>query len=306
VWSWLLLGVVLLVGAWIVWHDRSNLSQAFQEIGWRAFAVSGVLAVLGTAALLGLWRTLLLGLAVDAPTGQAWDVFFLTQLGKYVPGLVWPALAQMEAGRRWGAGRRVMLTANVLMLTVLTGSGVVVGLLLLPWSVGVGWVPWWAWALLGIAVVVCLTPRIVTVVVDRVVVRLGGEPLDVRVGAATMLRALTWAVVVWVLYGAHVWVLVHAVGGSGRDAVAASVGGMALGWALGLVAVLAPAGAGVRDGVLVVVLAPVVGRSAALAVALGSRGLQALADVLLAGSAALRTVAGRRGQSGRRSDVWSG
>jgi uncharacterized membrane protein YbhN (UPF0104 family) len=71
------------------------------------------------------------------------------------------------------------------------------------------------------------------------------------------------------------------------DLWVAATGGIALGWALGLLAVLAPAGLGVRDAVVLAALAPLVGRSPALAVTLASRGLLSLADVLLAAAAAL-------------------
>jgi hypothetical protein len=274
----------------VVARNRDQLADAFAEIGWGPFLLSGCLAVLGTASLFGLWRALLRGLGAEIPVSRGWDVFFVSQLGKYLPGLVWPAVAQMEAGRRWGLSRRVMLAANLLMLTVLTGSGLVVGLLLLPWSTGVDGVPWWAWLGAALAVGVCLYPRMLTALVDRVFRRRASESPRVSLTPSAMARALAWALLVWVVYGVHVWVLVRAVGGSGADAAVASVGGMAIGWALGLVVVIAPAGAGVRDGILVAVLAPLIGRTPALAVALGSRGLQALADVLLAAAGALRTA----------------
>lgn len=273
---------MLLLAAYVVLRNREALGQAFAEIGWGPMLASGVLALLGTIALLGVWGALLGGLGTDPPRGEAWPVFFVSQLGKYLPGLLWPAVAQMEAGRRWGARRSVMLAANLLLLAVLASSGVVVGLALLPWSVGVSGVSWWAWLAAVAVAVVCLRPGLLTRVLDELFRLARREPPSLSVPPRAMARAYAWALVVWLLYGAHVAVLVHAVGGSGADAWAASVGGLALGWAIGLVAVFAPAGLGVREAVLTASLAPVVGRAPALAVALASRGLLALVDVLLA------------------------
>ena len=262
-------------------RNRAALEQAFTEIGWGAMAVSGVFALLGTMALLGLWRVLLRGLGTIPPLGEAWPVFYVSQLGKYLPGLLWPAVAQMESGRRWGARRSVMLAANLLLLAVLASSGVVVGLALLPWSVGLTGVSWWAWVAAGALAVVCVWPGVLTQVLDELFRLAKREPPSLSVPPRAMALAYAWAMVVWLLYGAQIAVLVHAVGGSGTDAWAASVGGMALGWAIGLVAVFAPAGVGVREAVITASLAPVVGRAPALAVALASRGLLALCDVVL-------------------------
>jgi uncharacterized membrane protein YbhN (UPF0104 family) len=109
-----------------------------------------------------------------------------------------------------------------------------------------------------------------------------------------MLLAFGWSLVVWALFGIHIWLLSHAVGASGATTVAAAVGGIALAWALGMVAVMSPDGLGVRDGVLLAVLAPIVGRTPALAIALASRVMFALADVILAGVAALGLRPDRR------------
>jgi hypothetical protein len=57
-----------------------------------------------------------------------------------------------------------------------------------------------------------------------------------------------------------------------------AVGAFALAWAVGFVVVVVPAGAGVREAVLVVLLSGSVGHSTALAAALATRLLMTLAD----------------------------
>ena len=292
-WSWILLAVIAGIGVYLVVRDRHSLAIAFREIGWGAIALSSVFALLGTVVLLGLWISVLRGLGVAVPMGRAWRVFFISQLGKYLPGLLWPALAQMEAGRRWGARRSEMLAANLLMIGVLTGTGLVLGLVMLPGSVGLGGIPGWtAWILAGLLVVVCLWPHLLSRVVDGIYAVLHREPPNLYASPRDMAVSFAWAIATWLLYGVHVWVLVRSVGGTGADAWVAATGGIALGWALGLIAVIAPAGVGVRDAVLVAVLAPIVGRTPALAVALASRGILALTDVALAAVAAFQSARG--------------
>ena len=75
--------------------------------------VAGLLAVAGTWLIERIWYSLLLGLgtsaspdhgdrepSADAESLDAAGVFFVSQLGKYLPGSVWPVLAQMQFGVR--------------------------------------------------------------------------------------------------------------------------------------------------------------------------------------------------------------
>jgi hypothetical protein len=69
----------------------------------------------------------------------------------------------------------------------------------------------------------------------------------------------------------------------------ASVGGYALGFSLGMAAIGLPAGAGLREAVLVVALSGVLSPGLALLVALLARGIAVLADVVVALVAAFLT-----------------
>jgi hypothetical protein len=57
---------------------------------------------------------------------------------------------------------------------------------------------------------------------------------------------------------------------------------------VGFVIVFAPAGAGARDALLILALGPLVGHQAALAIALVSRAVNTISDLLVAGAAAFR------------------
>ena len=91
----------------------------------------------------------------------------------------------------------------------------------------------------------------------------------------------------------------------------AAIGGMGLAWAAGLIFIPAPAGAGVRDAVLVATFAPLIGTTAAFAVALASRVLLLVVDVVLALAGAVAFGLRRKPRQGywlrrRSSDVHSG
>ena len=131
-------------------------------------------------------------------------MFFVSQLGKYLPGSVWPVLAQMEFGRRWGAPRRTMLAANVLLLAMVTATGLVVGCR----AAAVVEQRRLREVLVDAAaalfpLLVALHPRTIPAVIDWTLARVGREPLGVRVTGRSMLVATLWGFATWVLMGLH-------------------------------------------------------------------------------------------------------
>jgi hypothetical protein len=106
-----------------------------------------------------------------------------------------------------------------------------------------------------------------------------------------MLRAAGWALVSWLAYGLHVWVLAAQFGAGGPPLVARATGAFAAAWCAGFLLVVAPAGAGVREAALVLLLGGVLTRPEATVVAVVSRLLFVVGDL---GWAAAALLAWRR------------
>ena len=287
-WLPIALGVVALVLAVIaIARDRHQLADAIRQIGPGALAGSAAAALVGVAVIVLLWWQVLAGLDAPVPVLTAVRVFFPSQLGKYLPGALWPVLAQMEFGRRRGISRRRMLSANALMLILSLAVGLVVAAACLPTSSAEALRRyWWTFVFLPLLVLL-LVPRVVPGIVDRIFAKLGREPLDARLPVSASIRASGWSLLNWLGLGLHVYLLARPFGASGGQALLAALGGTALAVCAGILFIPAPAGAGIRDAVLVLTLAPAIGTTHALAVALLSRAMLIVIDLLLAGLALL-------------------
>ncbi|WP_167288968.1 lysylphosphatidylglycerol synthase domain-containing protein [Nocardioides seonyuensis] len=286
------LAVLIVLGsAYVLAAQGEGLSTAVRELSPGRVALSALAAIVGGMCVERTWLSLLNGFGVDVPHRDAAAGFYTTQLGKYVPGSVWPVLAQVHLGARLGVPRRMMLGASLLLLVMVTASGTVVGALLLPWSSADSIARYWWLLLLLPALLLLLHPRVVMWLIDRASLVTSVEQLDARVSPQAVLRAGIWSVLGWVVLGCHLLVLLSAYEALDLRLAVASVGGIALAWAAGLAFIPAPAGAGVREGVLLLTLAPLVGTQPALAVALASRVLLTLSDLTLAaGSVSLRAL----------------
>lgn len=273
---------------WSVADRRDELAAALPRLHAGTLAVSLLLACGGLVAQMLSWRSLLEATGGAPPLGAAARVYFHGQLGKYVPGSVWAVVAQAELGRahRISRSRSAVVALGALaVLLVVGGTVAVVGLA--AGSPGSLERYWWAVAAVPLGVVVLLPP-----VFDRLVafaqrvLRRDGE--EVHVQGAGLARSAAWALVMWLLFGAHAAVLIQdlAPGDPARGALVGT-GAFALAWVVGFLVVIAPAGTGPREAALVLALAPLLGSADALLVALVSRVLMVVADAAAAGVAAL-------------------
>jgi uncharacterized membrane protein YbhN (UPF0104 family) len=114
----------------------------------------------------------------------------------------------------------------------------------------------------------------------------GREPLHEQLPLRSTVRAGAWSALSWLLLGTHVYVLCAALGHAGFSAFALCIGGMALAVSAGVLLIPVPAGAGLRELVLLLVLRSILGYGQALVVVVGSRALLIVADLLLAAVAA--------------------
>lgn len=275
-----------LAGAWWGFRGRwSEVGEALAGTGPLRLAGAVALAALGLALTGCLWRMLLRGVGSDVGVSDAAAVFFVGQLGKYVPGSVWSVAAQAQLGRRHDVPARSSLAASAVFLLVHTATGLLLGGVLLAVS-GPGRIPV-AYAVLG-AVVGCiaLAPPLVRRLADRLAGR------TTRFGVAELAATMALMGLVWLLYGASSLLLVPA--GPGTPGLVGTTAAFAVAHAVGVLVVLAPAGVGAREGVLVALLAPALGVPGAAAVALLSRLVHALADFAVAGVAAGASRTARR------------
>ena len=275
-----ILFVLLTFGfAWWGFGGRwSEIRDVAVETGPARLCVAVLCALAGLALTGVLWRMLLAALGSRVALRDAGAVFFVGQLGKYVPGSVWSFAVQAQLGRRHGVAVRSSVSASALFLMLHTFSGLVLGGLLaaggaVRTDVGRGW-----WLLLAAAGAAALTPPVLRLLGAR----LAGSP--VSFAARELVRSLALMAGVWACYGACLWVLLPPARHAPED-VLTVVAAFALAHAAGVLMVFAPAGLGAREAVLIALLAPAVGVPNAAAAALLTRVAHSIGDFMLAAGA---------------------
>jgi len=284
---YLFIGLAGAAAIYAVSQHRHELAAVLDHLGLLAVVASVFFGMLGTGASFLLWRQLLLGLGVDPPRSESFRVFFVSQLGKYLPGSVWPVVAQMEFGKKTGIARRTMLAANALTLALGLAVGLIVGAALLPLT-STSALRTFGWFFLVLPFLLALLhPRTIPGLLDWLFTRIGRAPLGQRLAWSVMWRAAGWALLSWVMLGLHLYALANGLGLAGPRVLAATIGGFALAASAGILFVPAPAGIGIRDAVLIATLGISLTGAQALGVGLASRALLIVVDLLMTALAVL-------------------
>ncbi len=263
-----------LAGRW----DSSKVS-----VHWGLVLLSNLPLGLGVAVLALGWKWLLERMiARPVPTPLALALHVESQLARYTPGKVGMPLVRIAGAPRLGASANAVGSSVVNELLPFLSVGGAVGFLCLwlgaPHASGalalIG-----RWGVVGLIVFAAIT--LVLIAVDRrrypaFVLRVlgvqGESPLiPRRVPLAHVAYWLTWAV--------HGYLVNLAVGASHASALAGT-GLYVLAPIMGFLALVTPAGVGVREAVLSMGLAPALGPAPAIAAAIVSRAVSLLVDVL--------------------------
>jgi hypothetical protein len=197
------------------------------------------------------------------------------QLGKYIPGSVWTLGAQAALARRAQVPARVTVVTGLVFIGWHLATAVVIGAAgLLAGTVDADGPM--ALAVLGvIGGVIATTPVVV-------------NWLGTRMTGAGHVLGLTWSdtVVLWALFAVTWSSFGLALGrlsvGEPALGLPTAVTAFTIAYAVGLAVVIAPAGLGAREVTLGFLLAPTIGTPAASAVALSSRLLFTVVDIVLA------------------------
>lgn len=299
-WAFVAIAAGLL--AWALVRYRGAIADSWASIGAFAFLASGAAALVALGANALSWRAVMRALGLRSTRREAAQVFFVSQAGKYVPGAVWPVVAQVAFARDHGVDRaRAVVGSLGAMVVGVVTAGVIGAVGTTVFVPGAFEAYWWVLPIAA-ALAIVLTPAVLRRIVAWAMKMHGGEGEAPEIAGRDLAAAILWSAGMWLLLGVHAWILLRSVAPGPSVSWPLATAVMALAWLVGFVVVLAPAGAGAREAAFVLLLGAVATTPQALGFALASRVLMTLADAvaLVIGLALRRSQAPRRRNVSRR------
>jgi len=277
---WVFLAVAVGLLAWAVIVEWDDVTAALRDLTWGTILLAGLAATVALGVNALSWREVMVSVGLEASVPSALRVFLLSQVGKYVPGSVWPVLAQAEFARDHGVSRARAVTGSIVAMVVGVVTAAIVGLVGAAVTVPDAVATYWWIIPVALALVAVLFPPVLRRVVALAfrVTKRTEEPA--HVSGRALAGSAAWSVLMWLLLGLQAWLLLREIAPGPKSTYILATGAFALAWLVGFLVVIAPAGAGAREAALVFLLQSAATGPQALSVALVSRFLMTAADAI--------------------------
>jgi glycosyltransferase 2 family protein len=268
-----------------------------QPIEWQfspAWIASSVLLVFASyTVLIEAWRRVVLSMGQRLAFLPAVRIWFLSSLGKYVPGKVWTVAGAALLAQRAGVDPAAAVSGAIVLQALALASGAAVVMITAretfqavgPWAVPIA-IAGIALAIAGVALVSSQS------FLDRVRQWLPSSWPRLRAIPPSILAlAFIANVIAWTGYGAALLLLARGLLPGVVLSIPQAVGVFTCSYLIGFVALFAPGGLGPRESVFILMLTGDIGLKHAAALALASRLLLTGTELLPAVPLLLRRSA---------------
>lgn len=287
--SWRAIKLLLL--ALVLYYVGAAVAQQIDALSWSEVYFRPTYALLALASSLA-GRMLLvpaysLMLRPDAPSLR-WrhiaPAVWLPSLGRYIPGKVLTVAWAASLLRQRGVSSPVAMTIPFLMTSLALMVGLTLATPLIIWHPVSNLLPLaWGWGVVCfVGSLVCCHPRVITGVGNYTLQRLRRQGRIVLPGPRRYLLVVLLIAAQFVPAGVALWLLARSLTEVSLLWLPILISGVALSASISLLAIFAPGGIGVREGIMLVILTPVVGGGLAAVLVIAQRCLHTVAELVLA------------------------
>ncbi len=261
------------------------------NVNYATLALS-VVAHLFTFVLFSwVWCWLLTAYGHNIRIKSAFKIGYLANLGRYIPGKIWPVFGMAYLAEQVGVKKRESVSSWIVALVYANMASLIAAMFfgffndtisewvksVAPNSVLI------AGSMVAIAAsaVLLYRPDIVSASVNKILKIMKREPVTLEMSRRTATKVFFGYMACWILYGFAFWLFAQAMLNDVSVPFASGVGSFIVAYQVGYLAFFSPGGIGVRELTLVVLLQPSIGDSA-FAIALAARLWNMAAEVIAA------------------------
>lgn len=264
----------------IVWYAVSALRGQWAEAGerlqsirpqwvWIAAATAIVLATY--LLLIETWRRVVVATGETLGFSDAARIWFVSNLGKYVPGKIWSIATMTMMARNSSVSGGAAAGSSILVQLVTVAAGIGVAVVTGAQALDRPLLAIIVAALILVAL--ASLPKILPVAARAIGAATGRNYAPAPISASTVWACAAASVISWIAYGVAFKLFVRGTLGNAAGATSSYIAVYAASYIIGFLALFAPGGAVVRESAIVtgMLRLGLSGQADALAVAIASR-----------------------------------
>ena len=271
----------------MVWENWIQVKEAPLTFNPFLLLLSTLIFVLSYFVQIWAWYLITLKLGIAVPIYETLESWFYSQLGKYLPGKVWLLLGRFYFYESKGKSKKIISIALYFeTVTLLMAAGLLFLVSLFffeEMKLDLVKGSFWWLSLLFLSIFVSLHPRILQKTFNGFLRYFKKEPLSLSISYFDTLWILFVCVLAWVVGGIGFYFFVDSVFPAFPHQVLFLTGSLAFSSVLGLIAIFAPSGLGVREGALVYFLSFIMPGSVAVIISVLTRIWMTLIEIGLIG-----------------------
>lgn len=286
----------------MVWENWNQVKDASLTLTPLPLVLSTLIFAFSYFIQLWAWHLITLRLRIALPIRETMESWFYSQMGKYLPGKVWLLLGRFYLYESKGKSKKLISTALYFeMATMIIAGGIIflASLFLLKEAPlffegeQIGWT-----ILVLLIAFLSLHPRFLQKSMNWFLVRFKREGITLPISYVNILGVLFVCVLAWLVGGVGFYLFVDSIYPVPSRHFLFLTGALAISSTLGLIALFAPAGLGVREGTLVYLLTFLIPSPIAVVLSIATRLWMTLIEIGLVGVVYLSGKVSKRENTG--------
>jgi uncharacterized membrane protein YbhN (UPF0104 family) len=263
------------------------------DFNYMLLGLSFLLLVGALTCMVLIWRYILSAMGHSLPFKTSWRIWFLSNLGRYLPGKVWQVMGMVYLCEREDVPKAVTFTSIVLGLSLYSLAGLFLMYLYILFGEGEQFSQYAYVFLLCIPLGICvLYPAVFEKTLNFALRLVKKEQIKLNVRFSMIITLFFIYIVIWGVYGLAFYLFASSIFPISFSHFPALVCIFAASYVIGLVAIFVPAGIGVRESLLTTLLSLFIPLPIATIIALSAR-LWFTAGELLGAGIGLRLQSGK-------------
>jgi len=230
------------------------------------------------------WKLILKELGVSLPFLKGLKIIFYSQLGKYLPGKIWTFAGRIYFCQKIGISNSKTFLSMVLEMALTTISGIFIFLASLLFSSKFRTdINPFLLATVAVLVFVIIHPKVLVRIINFFLRLIKKEQVRIELNFSQIFMIMAYYCIIWLCFGIAFYFLINSVTFITPSKIPIITGSFAIASTIGLIALFAPAGLGVREGILSLLLSNFFPLSLAILLSFLCRIWVSVGELLMAG-----------------------